>query len=510
MLGLVSAVVVSSFLLTGCGEEEAVKEIQRADVVWIDSMSEFGSLERPPVVFLHDLHTQTLEIKEKGCDTCHLTDKKGLLSPKFMRLKNEDKQSVMEIYHENCIDCHKGRAAAGLKSGPVTCGECHRVEPTSVSTWQPMGLDHSLHYRHIRASKEKCDQCHHEYDPKTKKLIYEKGKEASCRDCHRKETEENRNSMRLVSHWACVGCHQTKLSEKVDTGPVNCGGCHDSEKQRAIKKLDKVPRLARNQPDIALVGPPALDLPLSKMNTVPFDHKAHEGYATTCRVCHHESLKACKECHTLAGDEKGKGVTLERANHETKSNHSCLGCHERKKLEPSCVGCHGLLKQGSFAESTCQKCHGGPRPDDPIIEQTPKEDLSRFMPQDVQASLSFPEKEIPKEVTIKVLAKEYKPAVFPHRKIIDKLREHVGNSPLASRFHGHEDVVCMACHHHSPMGTRPPLCGSCHGRPPKQENLFMPGLLGAYHIQCMGCHLGMGLEKPASCTGCHAKATSGG
>ena len=49
-------------------------DIARADGITIDTLAVFGDLERPPVVFLHDLHTNALEEKSKDCMTCHLSE----------------------------------------------------------------------------------------------------------------------------------------------------------------------------------------------------------------------------------------------------------------------------------------------------------------------------------------------------------------------------------------------------------------------------------------------------
>ena len=40
-----------------------------------------------------------------------------------------------------------------------------------------------------------------------------------------------------------------------------------------------------------------------------------------------------------------------------------------------------------------------------------------------------------------------------------------------------------------------------------KANWNKPGLMGAYHLQCMGCHKEMGMEKPVSCTDCHKEKT---
>lgn len=330
------------------GEKPADKSEGRPDVLMIDTLKAFGDLEKPRVVFLHDLHTDALEKKGKDCSACHLKDDKSgkipgaenledavkgidKLSPKFKRLKDTARQDVMDVYHKFCIECHTDMSSAGDKAGPVTCGGCHQKAPAKSSR-QEMGLDKSLHFRHVKAHDKKCEKCHHEYNEKEKKLVYVKEKEADCRFCHKKETEEKRISMRLASHIACVDCHRQILAKKnpdEKAGPVKCAGCHDLIKQKAIEKVAEVPRLERKQPDTVLVKTSVteVDSKTYKMPPVAYDHKAHEGYNDTCRVCHHASMDACSKCHTLSGNKDGQFVNLEKSMHLASSNKACIGCH---------------------------------------------------------------------------------------------------------------------------------------------------------------------------------------
>jgi hypothetical protein len=83
-----------------------------------------------------------------------------------------------------------------------------------------MGMDKSLHFRHVKAHENKCEQCHHEYDDKSKTLFYAKGREGTCRYCHMEETQENRISMREASHISCVDCHLKTKAKDLASGPL--------------------------------------------------------------------------------------------------------------------------------------------------------------------------------------------------------------------------------------------------------------------------------------------------
>jgi hypothetical protein len=502
----------------GCGSgsaTEAEPGVPRADLVVIAVAGEVA--ERPAVAFPHDLHTDAVSEDGGDCSTCHKTREDGYLSTLYMRLSDADvddgddgdveAEDLMELYHGNCIDCHNRMAGEGKKSGPVTCGECHREEPAYTSSRQPAGMNKSIHHRHNVARNEKCEDCHHLYDEAATKLYYEKNTESSCRDCHRAETEDNRSSMRLASHRGCIKCHMetAKGGPGVATGPQSCGGCHDLAKQVAMEKLDDVPRMKRNQPDFVLLSAPEEELDLSKLRTVPFSHVGHEGFAENCRVCHHETMKACGDCHSLAGREEGSGVTLQTAMHAMRSDHSCVGCHEIQKSTAECAGCHDLMEKGRLSDHACEICHAGPPPMNLEAERSMYASLDDFRPDPSRVDNVFAGIDVPDSVVIDVLENEYEPAVMPHGKIVETLGRYIRENKIATHFHGDENVLCQGCHHNGSIGERPALCENCHGRPFDEASPNKPGLYGAYHQQCLGCHQSMGLKDPADCAGCHAK-----
>ena len=91
-------------------------------------------------------------------------------------------------------------------------------------------------------------------------------------------------------------------------------------------------------------------------------------------------------------------------------------------------------------------------------------------------AFTFASNEIPNEVTIDILENKYGPSVFPHRQIIEALRKGINGSRMAKFFHGGEDTLCAGCHHHSPVGQKPPMCVNCHDKDGRsEENLFGPG-----------------------------------
>jgi len=510
--------------------------------IFLSVSNQFQEMERPPVEFYHDKHTAAF--KTEGCGLCHPQDEKGRFIFKYPRLRDDStKQSLMNSYHDNCIGCHIETSKKGKKSGFVTCGECHvvrekykKIEHAPIgsdyylpledtyhrdcigchkeekkltkkaealdwkefyvkkkeiekATWPKMDFDYYLHYQHEKGLEKDCKLCHHIYDEKEKKLVYKKGTESSCRDCHREKDEESRRSFQKVAHADCINCHMERSKEGKKTGPYSCEGCHIEQKQRTARELAVVPRPGRGQPDRVLIS-----IKDSRMKEVPFDHKGHEAQSLTCRNCHHEKLIACKECHTKNGSPEGGMVNLAKAYHEPLSERSCVGCHTSYKLKPSCAGCHHLLKSG-VTEASCLPCHSG-----------------SFKEVGVASKLGNPKELLPAnmsgDITIKIMEKDYMPAKFPHLRIIKKLTEISKSSKLAKQFHSDQKTICSSCHHKSPLGAKKevPLCSTCHSLNMESRKTDTPGLLGAYHRLCLGCHKEMGI-KPVDCTGCHAGKT---
>ena len=491
----------------------------RADIIHIDSMKIFGKLERPAVTYLHQKHTDALEKKGKDCASCHLSTKDPArdieqMSTMYMRLENTSKQAVMDIYHDNCISCHRQTRAAKEPSGPLKCGGCHQNQVTVISSWHPIGMDKSLHYRHSKAQDNKCEQCHHEYNESTKKLFYAKGKEGTCRYCHGEKTVENRISMRLASHIACIECHRRTIAKNESAGPLNCNGCHEPAEQKLIETIKDVPRLKRNQPDYLLVKTSASNInksnPLTRMKLVPFNHQAHEKYNDSCRVCHHAALDDCVQCHSLEGSKEGDNVTLQQAMHRLKVDQSCMGCHEAKLNDQACVGCHtSFEKKRQQGTDSCVNCHMIPtsRISNEAEPAEKKMIAAEILEAREAVTVTYDDQDIPETVVIDALANQYEPVKLPHRKIVNALFNNIKNNKLANFFHHEKGTICQGCHHNSPAAKKPPNCVSCHSRPFNAKDPFKPGLMAAYHRQCMECHKAMNIQKPVStdCTACHAK-----
>jgi hypothetical protein len=487
----------------------------------------FQKLERAPVPFNHDKHTEAL--KPEGCQQCHPT---GAFT--FPKVRDErTAKTWMNSQHDTCIGCHKQRIAEKKKAGPVTCGECHRVQPETLrkeyapvtpsyydkfrdtyhkdclachrdektkkeakpldwqsfyvkeqqhqkAVWPKVQFDYAVHAKHEKELEKKCELCHYMSPERRAKLT-----EIKPRDWVFDADPTKSLTDRDAAHLKCLNCHLTRAAEKKKAGPVNCAGCH-AEKLRPAAEVAAAPRTQCDQKDKLVVT--VKDG--ARLKTVPFNHKSHEGYTRSCQECHHQTSRACSDCHTATGSKEGGGVTLAEAHHSATSSWSCVGCHETVKKKPNCAGCHDRMERG-MVKSACNSCHSGPVINWEIARKLPPP--SDLMPKDTK-----------EKIEIAGLKKEYKPSPMPHLAIANKLTDISNQSPLASWFHRHSPTICMGCHHNAPVGkdAAPPSCATCH-------TARSSALLGAYHQQCLGCHKQMvqvqaDKKLPQNCTGCHA------
>lgn len=508
---------------------DMVAEKSPPGAVMIDLPAVESAKQMPPVRFLHDRHTDALKGR-KDCSACHLKRDDSLVF-KFKRLEDKTAKTNMDIYHVNCIGCHQEQNAVGESAGPVTgqCRACHVSRESAESSSVPIHFSKSLHYRHessalIKPSssddEKNCSACHHQFNEADKKLYYKKGEEGSCVYCHKGSQTNNVSAIKTAAHSACINCHIKNAENKQTSGPVLCVGCHDRKEQEKIKKVEAVPRLNRNQPDVILLWDQAVESQKGagasqkpSMNPVAFDHLNHEKNSRNCRTCHHASLDRCGKCHSKRGAEEGQFISLEQAMHDAKSEKSCIGCHRSKFADKNCAGCHALIPEKRFDESSCTACHSVSveTPDFSELNNKEKEALAKkALGKPAAGHRMLSDEHIPETVTIGIMQDKYEPVKLPHRRIVHKLSSVIKESKIAGSFHQNETTLCAACHHHTAPTKRPPACVSCHGIKAEMAQNNRPGLKGAYHGQCIICHQKMEIQKPAAtdCAGCHPKRSN--
>jgi hypothetical protein len=167
-----------------------------------------------------------------------------------------------------------------------------------------------------------------------------------------------------------------------------------------------------------------------------------------------------------------------------------------------------------FAATGCQACHGVAADEqtaavlaDPAARAAM---AAGFVKRRGGGAPLPPDTDIPEIVTIGTLSDAYEPVRLPHRKIVRALADRIAENTLAKTFHPTSETLCQGCHHNSAALPKPPACASCHGTMTATPSDGRPGLLGAYHLQCITCHERMGIEKPAAtaCTECHPLRSS--
>lgn len=501
-------------------------------VILLDVAKQGQEGELPPVVFDHSRHTQGEENTAASCASCHDgSDAKSGYS--FKGTDGKTGKALEEAFHAGCISCHENLSAKGRATGPLQaeCRSCHQASSVPAKDKDARadgGLDASLHARHIASPlivavgrDENCAACHHPVD----KPVSPGVKADSCRSCHlarENAVDTGRPAFADVAHAKCISCHQSLASSGVNA-PVTCASCHDAAAKAGYKQVSPVPRLNAGQPDSVILGTPpspkdsslptppaslegslpdpnldAATRPQPSQLPVVFDHKRHEAASNGCTSCHHNTLQKCSSCHTVSGSAKGGNVPLATAMHLPNSDLSCVGCHEsRKTAQAECAGCHAIMRKGKATETNCASCHA-PLPTRENAAKAP--DLASV----IAAA--------PDKVTIASLADEYEPAVFEHRRHVEKLAEGIMKvSPGMMRFHAEPYALCASCHHNSPPSATPPPCASCHSKgtntPKTASAKGLPDLKVAYHQQCMGCHTNMAITKPANtdCATCHAE-----
>ncbi len=351
-------------------------------------------------------------------------------------------------------------------------------------------FDKPLHDYHTEILGKDCKGCHHV-----------KGKETSCRKCHKEADRKKLISMKNVSHLSCIGCHREM------SGPVNCNECHTEKREDKMGRSDKAPISTQTKPDVMHEGEDPdrhRGVPVNKMGNVYFDHEIHREYLDKCDIPLRSESGSCTETCHAAGSKQGKMVTTDNAMHEIDNKKGCVGCHEDKKKNRECAGCHGVMERGKNFNTICMKCHVE-APENKGIAALERESKAAKHHGSRRPSFEWMlEKDIPEKVIIDKLSDQYGAVELPHRRIIDSVLFDINKSKLASHFHNGKETICLGCHHNSPKG-KTLRCYACHSISSDDKDLSRPGLKVAYHQQCIGCHELMGIESPkaTACVDCH-------
>lgn len=105
--------MVAGGVALAAGVSLAAVQNRGADTITIDGGS------RGQISFPHHLHQDTLA----DCNICHASFPQQPAA--VHKLKQEGKLAPKQVMNKLCIKCHREKKAAGEKSGPTTCNQCH-------------------------------------------------------------------------------------------------------------------------------------------------------------------------------------------------------------------------------------------------------------------------------------------------------------------------------------------------------------------------------------------------
>ncbi len=487
--GFVFAAGLFAIILSGAAAGPQAQE-EKPAVATLAHEKAFKGLERPPVVFDHDGHTSILG--DKSCEKCHhlFDEQEGALvyrqgsesSCTLCHVLESDgnKPALMDAYHDRCIACHAERRGDGLSAGSVTCEGCHSKGNEARIMCAPAAFEHALHLAVMETKG--CEECHHVYDEESGATKYVEGDEGPCLRCHFRESGappsymETRThpgievrTLKRAAHGQCLDCHRSMTGSGEAAGPKECAGCHGKKTRpdaAAHKPVFPAIQGKTDSVEMRLAG--------GVMPAVTFDHKGHESRTEKCMGCHRLHIgalnrfdenfslshKICHQCHAASG------LKMKGASHGP--GHASV--YHDKKSPFSCIGCHNLKEgEGPKALAPCAACHKGTAGDSAVASKPPEWDDKG-----------------PELVIIDQYSDKFDAVAFPHS------------------FHSEMMGDCVECHHYNP-DNKATRCSVCHVRALFDlKKPHKPGIVGAYHQRCMGCHREMG-TGPHQCVECHKK-----
>ena len=135
----------------------------------------------------------------------------------------------------------------------------------------------------------------------------------------------------------------------------------DDEEPKGVSDIKEVGKVIRNPITIEATGGK------QKMDVV-FNHSSHR--RVRCQTCHHAlpsdidakyvSCGASEECHSVPRGDDGVAPSLFKAFHAKDSDHSCYGCHMKKRkqytgFQKGCLPCHEKAQKDPKAPAVAEK-----------------------------------------------------------------------------------------------------------------------------------------------------------
>ena len=276
-----------------------------------------------------------------------------------------------------------------------------------------------------------------------------------CKTCHQTKEDElifkfqrsaeiDYDTSLDIYHTNCINCHEERASANLETGPVECGECHQLR-----------PKVVADQ------------------GLIDFDSSMHARHIKAaedkCESCHHSvdadnkkipyvkgKEDSCRACHKE--DVQGKVLSYKAASHQ-----QCISCHESPKAKEK-------IENTFVANNKCAGCHD-------------KELLAKITKLD------------------KIPRRDRNQPDITFLKSFDKIGKQMMD-PVIFNHQRHEDVsACGTCHHDTLKS-----CENCHTLNGVKEGDWVTLAQAMHKIgserSCIGCHAQK--QQAKDCVGCHA------
>lgn len=232
------------------------------------------------------------------------------------------------------------------------------------ATLSPVNFPHSLHFSYS------CQACHHNWDGN--------GPIKSCgtSGCHENfwvpkpdqagAPEKGVKSMVGAFHQACRDCHRKEAdqqkaagSKSIATGPVACAGCHPDPHSQ-VENSDAALSIPLG---IINIKPP--EGVVATRGSVGFPHGLHLQFA--CKSCHHDwdgesEVEACSSCHSET-EPSGTRNIRDEANqmyYLAAYHNACVTCHRDTDKKRRAAMAQGNMDKTDFPKAApvnCKGCH---------------------------------------------------------------------------------------------------------------------------------------------------------
>ncbi len=296
-----------------------------------------------------------------------------------------------------------------------------------------VSFPHDKHTDALEKQGKDCSTCHQTKDDK---LVLK----------FQRTQEIDQETSLHIYHTNCINCHEERAAADLETGPVECGECHDLKPE--------------------VVAAPEV---------IRFDDSMHHRHIKAaenkCESCHHSVDADNKKIPYVKGKEDScrachkDNTVLKTLSYKTAAHQQCIDCHQTKKSMEK-------IENKAVASNKCAGCH-----DKEQLQQIAK--LDKIPRRDRnQPDLTF------LKSFDKITSQMMNPVVFDHQQ------------------HEKNVSTCTDCHHETLNS-----CESCHNLTGSKEGGWVTLAQAMHKVgserSCIGCHE-VKKQQAKECAGCHS------